>query len=114
MTAGSNPFQARWTRKGNNLCLGQWEIRYCERLLELPAARRDNDMGTLGIYNFMDPDDPEFTDGLSEDDWLLTNMEWLADLFAASDIPIDEQHMRWLYQALNAQDWRCGSCGGCI
>lgn len=114
MTAGGNPFHARWTRKGNNLCLGRWEIRYQERLLELPADRRDNDMGTLGIYNFMDPDDPEFTDGLSEDDWLLANMEWLADLFAASDIPIDEQHMRWLYQALNAQDWRCGSCGGCI
>lgn len=110
----TNPFTASWTRKGNNLCLGRWEIRHQGRLLDLPAARRDNEMGTRGIYNFMDPDDPEYTDGLAEDDWLLANMEWLADLFASHDIPIDEAHMRWFYQAVNAEDWRCGSCGGCI
>ena len=110
----SNPFTARWTAKGNNLCLGHWEISYQGKPLALDSSQRDNDMATRGIYNFMDPDDPEFTDGLGEDDWLLANMEWVAELFAGHAIPLDEQHMRWLYQAINASDWRCGSCGGCI
>lgn len=109
-----NPFSARWTAKGNNLCLGQWEIRYLGRQLELGAARREKDMGTFGIFSYIFPDDEDFAEGLPEDDWILENAAWLADLFAEYDIPIDEQHMRWFYQAINRHDWRCGSCGGCI
>lgn len=110
----SNPFTARWTATGNNICLGQWEIGYQGRPLELGAAFHEKDMGTFGIYSYIFPDDEEFAEGLREDDWILANAEWLADLFAAHDIPIDEAHMRWLYQAINPQDWRCGSCGGCL
>ncbi|AAP96411.1 hypothetical protein HD_1633 [[Haemophilus] ducreyi 35000HP] len=37
-----------------------------------------------------------------------------SDLFIAENIPIEEQTMRYFYQAVHQQDWRCGSCGGCI
>jgi len=33
----SNPFTARWTAKGNNLCLGHWEVTYQGRPLEIPS-----------------------------------------------------------------------------
>jgi hypothetical protein len=114
MCAMINPFTARWTITGNNLCLGQWEIRYLGRPIELDPGPRENDMGSFGIYSYIFPDDEDLAEGLPEDDWILENAEWLADFFAAHDIPVDEEHMRWFYQAINPHDWRCGSCGGCI
>ncbi|WP_275097655.1 hypothetical protein [Sedimenticola hydrogenitrophicus] len=109
----SNPFTATWSEQGHLICLGRWEIRYRGRPLEIPAPRHEEDMGTHGIYSFLYPDDPVFAEGLEEDDWVLENIDWLSDLFIAHDIPIDEQHARWFFQAVNASDWRCGSCGGC-
>lgn len=110
----SNPFSARWTTEGNNLCLGQWEICYRGTAVALGAERRDRDMGTFGIYSYIFPDDEDLAEGLCEDDWIRENAHWLAGAFAANAIPVDEQHMRWFFRAVNAHDWRCGSCGGCL
>ncbi|TVO76624.1 hypothetical protein [Sedimenticola selenatireducens] len=109
----SNPFTAAWSEQGHLICLGRWEISYQGRPLEIPQPKAEEDMGTYGIYSFLYPDDPEFAEGLNEDDWVLENIDWLSDLFIENDIPIDEQHARWFYQAVNGSDWRCGSCGGC-
>lgn len=109
-----NPFTARWTMKGSNLCLGRWEIAYLEKPLILPLADKQKDMGTYGIYSYIYPDDDIFAEGMHEDDWVIAKNPWLAELFIHNDIPIDEAHFRWFYRAVNAQDWRCGSCGGCI
>lgn len=109
-----NPFKAEWTAKGHTLCLGHWDIRYNNIPLDLPAERRDKDMGTRNIYNFIDPEDELYLEGLDESDWILANMDWLSDLFIQYDIPLEEDYMRAFYQAVNLEDWRCGSCGGCI
>ncbi|HLD09423.1 MAG TPA: hemerythrin domain-containing protein, partial [Methylophilaceae bacterium] len=53
----SNPFLARWTAKGSNLCLGHWEISYLGSPLQLKPKIKQNDMGTYAIYCFFDPDD---------------------------------------------------------
>lgn len=109
-----NPFIARWTSTGNNLCLGHWEIHHLGQLLRLEAARSAEDMGTHGIFSYIFPDDEDWAEGLPEDEWILENAGWLAELFAVHDIPTDEAHLRWFYQAVNPHDWRCGSCGGCL
>lgn len=109
-----NNFTAAWTAKGNNLCLGHWEISYAGNPLALPPHRRQEDMGTYGIYSYIDPEDEDFAEGMPQDAWITANADWLAGLFLAHDIPIDEAHMNAFYQAVNAQDWRCGSCGGCL
>ena len=109
-----NPFNARWTSQGNTLCLGHWEIQYLGLPLTLPLDRVEKDMGTRGIYCFMDPDDELFLEGLDEDEWIVANMEWLSDLFIQHDIPLEEELFRFFYQAVNKEDWRCGSCGGCM
>ncbi len=109
-----NPFHANWTSKGNTLCLGHWEIEYEGLPLVLPEPRAEKDMGTKGIYNFMDPDDELFLEGLDEDEWIVENMEWLSDVFIQSNIPLEEENFRAFYRAVNKEDWRCGSCGGCI
>ena len=79
----------------------------------LPIERRDKDMGTNNIYNFMDPEDELYREGLMEDDWIVENIDWLSDGFIEHNIPLEET-MRAFYQAVNKEDWRCGSCGGCI
>ncbi len=110
----TNPFIAHWTASGNTLCLGHWEITYQNRALILPEKIREHDMGTRGIYYFIDPTDELYLEGLDEDDWILANIDWLSELFIDADIPLEEEYMRLFYQAVNKQDWRCGSCGGCI
>ncbi len=110
----NNPFNASWTEQGHTICLGHWEIFYQGCALKIPDAQLDQDMGTHGIYSFIYPDDPDFAEGLEEGEWVLDNIDWLTDLFLSEGIPVDEQHFRWFYRAVNATDWRCGSCGGCI
>ena len=109
-----NPFRAVWSEQGHTICLGHWEIRYRGEPLDLPSERQTEDMGTFGIFSFLFPDDPEFAEGLEEEEWVLENIDWLTELFHANGIPVDEEHLRWFYHAVNNQDWRCGSCGGCI
>lgn len=110
----TNPFFARWTARGNNLCLGHWEISYQGRPLPLKPARGQNDMGTYGIYSYIYPDDDTFAEGLAEDAWIVENAGWLTELFSGHDISPCEEQLRAFYRAVNRQDWRCGSCGGCL
>lgn len=109
-----NPFTARWTAEGNTLCLGHWDITYLGLPVSLPLEKLEKDMGTRGIYCFMDPDDELFLEGLDEDEWIVENMDWLSDLFIKYDIPLEEDCFRFFYRAVNKDDWRCGSCGGCM
>jgi hypothetical protein len=109
-----NPFTAKWTATGSNICLGHWEISYLGQALELDSERREHDMGTYAIYSFIFPDDEMYAEGLPEEEWIIANLDWLTSLFIKHDIPADAKHFRLFYQAVNKQDWRCGSCGGCI
>lgn len=102
-----NPFNANWSSKGNTLCLGHWNITYLGLPVALPIERRDKDMGTNNIYNFMDPEDELYREGLMEDDWIVENIDWLSDVFIEHNIPLEEETMRAFYQAVNKEDWRC-------
>ena len=102
-----NPFNANWSSKGNTLCLGHWDITYLGLPVTLPIERRDKDMGTNNIYNFMDPEDELYREGLMEDDWIVENIDWLSDVFIEHNIPLEEETMRAFYQAVNKEDWRC-------
>jgi len=109
-----NPFAAKWTATGSNLCVGHWEISYLGQPLAIDAEHSEQDMGTYAIYSFIYPDDDIFAEGLPEDEWIVANLDWLSDLFLKHSIPTDEVHFRFFYQSVNKSDWRCGSCGGCI
>lgn len=109
----SNPFTAKWAGTGQHLCLGRWEIHYLGLPILLPVPKDEHDMGTFNIYNFVDPEDELYAEGLDEDEWIVENIDWLAECFALHLIPLEEQYFRWFYQAVNGEDWRCGSCGGC-
>ncbi len=109
-----NPFQAEWSAKGHTLCLGHWNITCNEQEMVLPKAVRTRDMGTFGNFSYLFDDDPDWEEGIKEDEWIVDNIDWLSQCFIDNDIPMEEAFFRWFYQAVNASDWRCSSCGGCM
>lgn len=109
-----NPFVANWSAKGHTLCLGHWIITYQGLPLALPSKQADNHMHTFGIFSWLDPDDEDYAEGLLEPQWIEKNAEWLLTVFDLHHIEFDESHLHWFYEAVNVDDWRCGSCGGCI
>lgn len=110
----THPFTARWTRSGNLLCHGHWEISWQGAEIALPEPCQEKDMGTWAIYSIIDPDDATFAQGLPEDEWIIDNVDWLTDLFYANGIPLETANYRYFYHAVNKQDWRCTSCAGCM
>ncbi|XOV79868.1 MAG: hypothetical protein ACFHVJ_02665 [Aestuariibacter sp.] len=114
MQTPTNPFTARWTAQGNTLCLGHWEISYQDTPLVLPNKIRENHMNTFGIFSFLFPDEEDFAEGWLLEKWIEENFDWLEMLFQQHKVPLDEQHVQWFYESVNQQDWRCGSCGGCL
>ncbi len=110
----NNPFTATWSRNGNLLCHGHWIISFQTKDFLLPQAYQEKHLGTLGIYSIIDPEDELYKEGLDEDDWILENVDWLADCFENNQVPIEEHYFRFFYQAVNPQDWRCTSCAGCM
>jgi hypothetical protein len=114
LTLQENPFEAKWSAKGNTLCLGHWIIKYQGRLLVLPSLQAENHMDTFGIYSWLFPDDEDYAEGLELEEWISEKADWLIELFEQQGIPFNEQTVEWFYEAVNRSDWRCGSCGGCL
>ena len=114
MQTTDNPFTANWSAKGHTLCLGHWTITYKGLPVTLPNAKKENHMDTYGIFSWLFPDDEDYAEGLIFADWLDENADWMLATFEQHTIPFDEEHLNWFYDAVNKEDWRCGSCGGCI
>lgn len=108
--------KAEWTGEYPNLCCGQWKLYMDGKDIssKIPEHLRTSEMGTYDEYeswSFTDDWDEECTtyiDGLQKDDWIKENKEWLDTI--STDYSIQSQ----IFDAINEQDWRHGSCGGCI
>jgi hypothetical protein len=105
---------AKWTGKPWALCSGEWTITVGGEKIDLPEEVRTSDMGTYGEYSrwYFGPNYEEnwenYTDGLTFEPWLEKNAWWVSPLGLSSS------ETRALYEAISEQDWRHGSCGGCI
>ena len=104
--------EAKWTGSYPNLCSGVWELTIDgeDFSLLIPHELRYSPMGTAGIYQswrFNEDWDEIFesyVDGLKFEDWIAKN-PWVAELPCSP---------RDIYDAFQENDWRHGSCGGCI
>ncbi len=106
---------AKWTGAYPNLCSGIWKLyKDGEDISDMiPEELRDSEMNTFGNYSswhFEDWDEvwDSYEDGLDGPDWISENDEWL------SKITSDYQEKMEIFYAIQAEDWRHGSCGGCI
>lgn len=112
-------FDVNWTGSYPGLCFGEWIIKYKEKTLELPEAIKKNDMGTYGEYESWHFEDgmeifESYTDGLNEKAWIETNREWIEPLFNRYSIPLTDGVLHEFYTKIQENDFRSGSCGGCI
>ena len=111
---GNRAITVKWTGAYPNLCSGEWIITVGGEKVELPDKVRTSPMWTRGAYNTwtFNKDWQEvwsqYEDGLDFEPWLHENNSWLSRLNLSSE------EERALYNAISAEDWRHGSCGGCI
>jgi hypothetical protein len=113
-----NNWEVKWTGEYPCLCYGEWIIKYRNDKLELPEDIKGESMNTYGEYeswhfdeDYMEEFD-SYEDGLGYKEWVDKNKEWLTELFNKYNIPLTE--LEDLYKGIQSQDFRTGSCGGCI
>ncbi|TLU66415.1 hypothetical protein FE810_06930 [Thalassotalea litorea] len=111
---GTNPFIAKWSADGHTMCLGHWQISYQGLPCTIPAKYAEKDMGTYGNFSYFYPDDDAYIEGEPFADWIDSNVDWLMDVFMQHNIPVEVEYFQWFYEAVNLNDWRCSSCGGCM
>ena len=113
---GENKVVASWSGRYPNLCFGEWHLSVNGKDVTdlIPEDLRDASMGTRGTYSRWHFDAnwievfEDYDDGLEEEKWIEENLEWL------SKISLDPDVQSKIYYALQSEDFRSGSCGGCI
>ena len=109
-------YTAKWTGVYPTLCFGTWKLYKDNEDIsdKIPADIREDEMNTFGEYEYWAFDDDymeywtPYKNGLETDDWIKENDYWL------NDITTNYSEKVQIFNAINAEDWRHGSCGGCI
>lgn len=107
---------AKWTGVYPCLCDGEWKITIGGEEVELPKDVRHGHMNTYGSYaewyfggdSGWEEQWEYYEDGLTYEPWVKENSWWTRDLH------LTDTELHALYDAIAAEDWRTGSCGGCI
>ena len=108
--------KAKWSGAFPCLCSGEWTLEVDGKDVSnlIPDDLRRNEMNTYATYyhvslgeDYME-EYSDYEDGLMCDEWIEENAYWL------NMITMDIQTQQDIYYAINANDWRHCSCGGCI
>lgn len=119
----TNSYEAKWTGAYPNLCSGRWHLYKNDNEVDLyevgcsfvtgPNGYSDGHANTHGTYSSWHFEDwmevfDSYYSGLKTFDWIEENKDWL------KNISNDKNDWELIYNAFKAEDWRPGSCGGCI
>ena len=107
--------EAKWSGSYPCLCYGKWTLIVNDKDVsdKIPEDLRDSSMNTYGTYQTWHFENclevfEDYTSGLDCYDWIKENKKWLDEITTELDT------QKEIYQAINEQDFRSGSCGGCI
>lgn len=107
--------QAEWSGCYPNLCRGKWTLIVNDEDVSdlIPEEKQDSDMNTIGEYQHWHFEDwkeifTSYEDGLDKDTWIKTNKEWL------DRITDNKETQEKIFYAIQKEDFRPCSCGGCI
>lgn len=115
-----NKLYVEWTGSYPNLCSGEWVIKYDGIELTVPDDIKYATMDTFGEYGswYFDEDMYEvwdyYTDGDDEETWITKNIDWVKSMFEEHGIEVTSELLSTLFKKVQEEDWRHGSCGGCI
>lgn len=109
--------KANWSGKYPHLCRGEWTLEVNGENVsdKIPdKIRKNSPMRTYGSYiswYFNKHWDLKYTlyaDGLDEQEWIEENDYWL------NNITDNMKIKREIYEAIQNEDFRMKTCGGCI
>lgn len=107
--------EAKWSGSYPCLCSGKWALIVDgkDASSKIPDKLRHSEMNTAGTYQSWHFENwnevfEDYEDGLECEEWIKENKYWLDTISADYNTQSD------IFHAINASDWRHGSCGGCI
>lgn len=107
--------EAKWSGSYPCLCSGSWTLIVDGKDVseKIPFYLRKSSMNTYGTYQSWHFEDwlevfEDYDDGLDCEEWIKSNDDWLNEI--TTDYLIKEQ----IFMAIQEEDFRSGSCGGCI
>lgn len=107
---------AEWSGSYPSLCCGEWTLYHNEEEVDVSIPFQGYPADTYGEYwewffggesGWEEMEEP-YEDGFDEADWIQENIEYL------KEVTSDETQYPAIYEAFREQDFRYGSCGGCI
>ena len=107
---------AKWSGEYPCLCCGEWTLNVDGKDVsdKIPSDLRESSMNTYGTYQSWHFDEDclevfeDYDSGLDCKEWIEENDEWLNEI--TTDYSVKEQ----IFLAIQSEDFRAGSCGGCI
>jgi hypothetical protein len=111
---------AEWSGSYPNLCSGHWSILVDGEKLPIPEDREREPMNTAGVYQAWHFDEhwsevfEDYQDGMYESEWIEENKGWIDAGLAQINKRFGYKEYCDLYEAIRKEDFRRGSCGGCI
>lgn len=107
--------KANWSGSCPCLCSGEWtlEVNGVDVSIHIPEELRESPMNTNGTFQTWHFEDwaevfEDYDDGLDGYEWIAENKYWLDLITDNYDVQME------IFYAISKQDWRYGSCGGCI
>ena len=108
--------EAEWTGCYPRLCSGNWILKVGGVNVsdKIPEDLQRSPMNTYGTYTSQHFNEEwlevfeNYTDGLHEKEWLKEKKSWLDTITTDSDV------QKEIFFAIQEQNFRIGSCGGCI
>ena len=106
---------AKWSGRYPTLCYGEWSISVNGEDVSgfIPEELKTSPMGTEGVYrrwrfkNWEETNEA-YVDGFDCPEWINENKYWLDRI--TTDAKIQEK----IFYAIQQEDFRYGSCGGCV
>jgi len=107
--------KAKWSGSYPALCHGEWYLSVSGEDVSgfIPQELKNSPMWTAGTYyawhfeNWLEVFEP-YEDGLDCDEWINENKDWLGR------ITTDSKTQKEIFYAIQEEDFRWGSCGGCV
>lgn len=105
-------YETKWTGRYPSLCHGEWSLYKDGKKLNVYIPFQNNDASTYGLYQSWHFEDwlevfESYEDGLNAEQWIEEYQDWL-ESFAP------EEDWEDIYYAFQMNDFRMGSCGGCV